>query len=200
MLCRRILRRAVGASVLVSGLSLAGGVQAQTPPAPPVPAHQSLLETAVGPFYAVGAWLAGWVGWAESAVIAEKRAFIDTLKNDLARFERLVGLAGFKVSEVRIAGGFAPEISLTLEMRTDITDEEEAAFRRRINEDFAGAGLVGRIERGLLLALLDVDDAAAAIRPDGYVLSEIEVDVDILPSFSYAFTPATAEIETVGGR
>lgn len=199
MRCRRNLRRAVGASVLALGLGLAGGAQAQTPP-PPAPAYQSLLDTMTGPFYAAGTWLAGWVGWAESGIVAEKQAFIDTLKNDLARFERLVGLAGFKVSEVRIAGGFAPEISLTLEMRTDITDEEEAAIRLRIDEDFANTGLIGRIERGLLLALLDVDEAAAAIRPDGYVLSEIEVDVDILPSFSYAFTPATAETETVAGR
>lgn len=193
MLTGRNLRRSVGARVLALGLGLAGGAaEAQTPP-PPAPARQSLLDTVTGPFYAAGAWVAGWVGYAESAVVAEKRAFIDTLKNDLARFERLVGQAGFRVSEVRIAGGLAPEISLTLEVRSDISDEEEAALRLRIDEDFAAAGLIGRIERALLLALLDVDEAAAAVRPDGYVLSEIEVDVDILPSFSYAFTPATTE-------
>lgn len=164
---------------------------------PPPPAPQSWTQAAVAaveqPFIAVGSWLGswfgGWLGEAESALASEKQVFAETLKSDLARFQRLVGEAGFSVSEVRVSGGFDPEISLTLEVRRIASDEEEETIRRRIADDVDGAGLIGTIERALLLALLDIDEAAEAFRPDGYALSSVEVDVGLFPSFAYLFTP-----------
>lgn len=164
---------------------------------PPPPAAQSWTQAAVSaveqPFIAVGSWVGswfgGWLGAAESVLTKEKRAFAETLKSDLARFQRLVGEAGFSVSEIRVAGGLDPEISLTLEVKRIASDEEEEAIRRRIADDVDGAGLIGTIERALLLALLDIDEAAESFRPDGYALASVEVDVGLFPSFAYLFTP-----------
>lgn len=183
---------AVWAMLYVPALAAASNDQ---PPPPPAP--QSWTQAAVAaveqPFIAVGSWLGswlgGWLGEAESVLASEKQAFAETLKSDLARFQRLVGEAGFSVSEVRVAGGLDPEISLTLEVRRIASDEEEEAIRRRIADDVDGAGLIGTIERALLLALLDIDEAAEAFRPDGYALSSVEVDVGLFPSFAYLFTP-----------
>lgn len=190
------LGRAVCVGAMLFGFNAAAAEKdAPPPPVAPLSWAQAAVVAVEQPFIAVGAWLGswfgGWLGDIESAVVAEKQAFADTLKNDLARFQRLVGEAGFKVSEVAVSGGLAPEISLTLEVRRIASDAEEEALRRRIDDDVDGAGLIGRIERALLLALLDADEAAEAFRPDGYVLSSVEVDVGLLPSFSYLFTPAS---------
>lgn len=185
-------------TLTVSALAAPSNDQPPPPPAPPS-AAQSWTQTAVNaveqPFIAVGSWLGswfgGWLGAAESAITSEKQAFANTLKNDLARFQRLVGEAGFSVAEIRVAGGLDPEISLTLEVKRIASDEEEEAIRRRIADDVDGAGLIGTIERGLLLALLDIDEAAESFRPDGYALASVEVDVGLFPSFAYLFTPAS---------
>lgn len=186
----------VSAVLSISSTAAVAGVKTDSPPPPPV--AQSWTQTAVAaveqPFIAVGAWLGGWFGgWlgeAETLLAREKRAFADTLKSDLARFQRLVGDAGYAVSEVAVSGGLEPEISLTLEVRRIASDEEEETIRRRIADDVNGARLIGAIERALLLALLDADEAAESFRPDGYSLSSIEVEVGLLPAFSYLFTPA----------
>lgn len=158
-----------------------------TPPPAPV-VVKTWGETLSQPFYAAGAWVASWADWVEAALKSEKQAFVQTLKNDLAAFEKRIADAGFKVAEVGVSGGLEPEISLTLEVRSLLAPDEEAALRRRIESDFNG-GLTGRLERALLLALLDVDEGATAVRPDGYVLSAIEVDVGLIPSFNYVFAP-----------
>lgn len=194
------LRGAVRIGALLSALTVpALAAASKDQPPPPPAAAQSWTQAAVNaveqPFIAVGSWLGswfgGWLGAAESAIASEKQAFANTLKNDLARFQRLVGEAGFSVAEIRVAGGLDPEISLTLEVRRIASDEEEAAMRRRIVDDVDGAGLIGTVERALLLALLDIDEAAESFRPDGYALASVEVDVGLFPSFAYLFTPAS---------
>lgn len=191
------LGRAVCVGAIMSTLTIPALAAPKDQPPPP-PAAQSWTQAAVSaveqPFIAVGSWLGGWFGgWlgaAESALASEKQAFAETLKSDLARFQRLVGEAGYSVSEILVSGGLDPEISLTLEVKRFASEEEEEAMRRRIADDTDGAGLIGGIERALLLALLDIDEAAEAFRPDGYALSAVEVDVGLFPSFSYLFTPA----------
>lgn len=190
--------RAVCVGALLSTLSLPADAAATKDQPPPPPAAQGWTQAAVAaveqPFIVVGSWLGswfgGWLGEAESVVAKEKRAFAETLKSDLARFQRLVGEAGYSVSEILVSGGLDPEISLSLEVKRFASDEEEEAIRRRIADDVDGAGLIGTIERALLLALLDADEAAETFRPDGYALSSVEVDVGLFPSFVYSFTPA----------
>jgi hypothetical protein len=190
---------AVRVGVFLSALTVPALAAAPNDQPPPPPAAQSWTQAAIGaveqPFILVGSWvgswLGGWLGAAESALASEKQAFAETLKNDLVRFQRLVGDAGFSVAEIRVAGGLEPEISLTLEVRRPASDEEEEAIRRRIADDVDGAGLIGTIERALLLALLDIDEAAESFRPDGYALASVEVDIGLLPSFAYLFTPVS---------
>lgn len=179
------------AAALAATLLLAPAARAQTAPAVPgfwdraATAALDAAETVMAPL--AGAWhwmtgaLLGEVDAAESHVLA----FARTLTGDLARFEVMVGRAGFRMTQVDVQTGVIPAVTLTFQPAGRITAEQDAALRRDLA---ALPGLGGAVERAILTGLLDVETRVAAIRPDGFRIAQVAMAlVAIFPEVTVSF-------------
>jgi|GEM_PF-1595274 len=146
----------------------------------------NVLERIQAPLNAVRSRVISWFRAEERAIGDEVGRFTKTLGRDISHLSALIGEAGFEVEHIGMGGGLVPDISMCLAFRRDITEAEEAALRARIDQL---GGALGLIERRILLALLDIDDALMTTREDGFHLGGVEVGIDLLPSLTFSFVP-----------
>jgi len=138
------------------------------------------------PFNAARTYLVGlWVG-EERDFQAALAGFGNRLAADSSRLQTLVQEAGYEIVEIDVEASLLPAITLTLDFQRNISAEEEAALRAKLDrlDD-----VLGDIEGAIIRGLLDLDTTVEAVRPDGYTLSEVEVDVDLIPGFTLMFEP-----------
>ena len=156
-----------------------------------------VLDAVAYPFQK--AWTMAWdaIGSVEAEIAAEKTKFANKLKSELAVFSKDVSRAGFAITTISISPDIIPKISLTLEVREPVSEASEAELRA----EFQDKEKLGAIERIILLGLLDLDEAAAELKVDGYRFSEVELElVAIFPEVTLNFeleeaadeAPATA--------
>jgi hypothetical protein len=148
------------------------------------------LETLAYPFKQ--AWTMTWdaIGSADAEIAAEKVKFANKLKAELAAFSKDVSRTGFELSSVGISPDIIPEITLTLEVREPVSEAVEAELRK----EFENSGKFGVVERTILLALLDLDEAAAELKVEGYQFSEVEMElVAIFPEVTLNFEREEAD-------
>lgn len=134
------------------------------------------------------AWNAttGLIGRADREIEEEIAKVSGALRNDFRRFEELISRTGFRVSDVSVSAGLIPEIELNLEIAEPISDSAKAALRAELS---TMANLSGKIERGIILLLLDADKASERFRPAGYRLSGVTMRlVAIIPEMQFQFS------------
>lgn len=114
---------------------------------------------------------------------AELHNFRQIIRTDIRRFEEKVGRAGFRLAAVNVRPNLLEEIAtlgltapfeLVLEPTGPITPEEDAKLRAEL-ETLQGVG--SRLERALLLALLNLHERNIEHRPEGYHLTEVAVSL-----------------------
>jgi hypothetical protein len=131
------------------------------------------------------AWAVRRFQGAEHAMAASLNHFASTLRDDLDRFETLAGRAGFRLNTVLIKPGLIPEIELAFEPLEEISPESEAALRREVADL---SGVMGALERAVILLLLDVDERVESVRPNGFRVGEVAVALlTIIPELSFSF-------------
>jgi hypothetical protein len=178
------------AAVAVLSLTLAAAAPAQAEPsrlwAATLQAGNDVVETVVRPLRAAWTATTARIIGAEHSFAQHATAFTGTLRDDFARFESLVGRAGFRITAVSVSPDLIPKIELTLEPAGEVAPAEEAALRGELAQ-LTGVG--GAIERSVILALLDIDERVESVRPAGFRLSEINLAlVAILPEVELGFT------------
>lgn len=134
---------------------------------------------------------------AEAEAEAERAKFISKLQTDLTSFSRNVDRTGFNLQEVTVSPDFIPSIGLSLQVIEPVPDETEAILRKEFEE----SPTLGRGERAVLLALLDIDETAEDFKLLGYKFSDLDINViAIFPEMTIHFTkdtqpgPNTSEI------
>ena len=148
------------------------------------------LETLAYPFKQ--AWTTTWgvIGSAEAEIAAEKAKFANKLKADFATFSKDVSRTGFEISTFSISPDIIPKITLTLEVREPVSEAVEAELRT----EFENNEKLGVVERTILLGLLDLDETAADLKVEGYVFSEVDLDlVAIFPEVTLNFEREEAD-------
>lgn len=142
------------------------------------------LETLAYPFRQ--AWKIAWdaIGKTDAEIAAEKVKFANKLKTELAAFSKDVGRTGYDLSTISISPDIIPKITLILAVREPISEAVEAELRT----EFQNKVKFGVIESTILMGLLDLDEAAAELRVDGYKFSEVELElVAIFPEITFNF-------------
>jgi len=154
-------------------------------------AHEA-VDAAASPFRK--AWVMAWefIGSTEAQIAEEKAKFAQKLKGELESFSKDVERTGFDVSTISISPDIIPKISLTLEVREPVSEAVEAQLRT----EFQNEEKYGLIERTLLLGLLDLDEAAADLKVEGYAFSDVELElVAIFPEVTLNFERENSDPE-----
>ena len=145
---------------------------------------QDAVDATASGFHHV--WVMAWdlLGRTEAQIAEEKTKFAEKLKSELEDFTKEVSRTGFDVSTISISPDIIPKISLTLEVREPVSEAVEAQLRT----EFQNEEKYGLIERTLLLGLLDLDEAAADLKVEGYAFSDVELElVAIFPEVTINF-------------
>jgi hypothetical protein len=149
-------------------------------------AGNDVVEMVVRPLRAAWTATTARIVGAEQGFAEHATAFAGTLRGDFARFESLVGRAGFRITAVNMTTSLIPRIELTLELAGEVGAAEEAALRAEL-ASLTGVG--SAIERAVIVTLLDIDGRVQAVRPDGFRLSEVVLAlVAIFPEVELGFT------------
>jgi hypothetical protein len=185
-----LLVRLLPVAVLSLALATAAAAPAHAEPsrlwAATLEAGNEVVELVARPLRAAWAATAARIIGAEQSFAEHARAFAGTLRSDFARFESLVGRAGFRITAVSVTPGLIPGIELTLTPVGEVGAAEDAALRAEVG---ALTGVGGAIERAVILALLDIDERVEAVRPAGFRLTEVTLGlVAILPEVELGFT------------
>lgn len=176
------------AGFTVLALALLSSFAAAQTDEPGQPGKPSTLEMIQAPFNNARSWLLDFFVAEEQAVANAIGGFIGRLTADGNQFQDLVAEAGYSLSEIAVTASLLPEVSLSMDFQRDITAEEDANLRAKLD---AMSGVLGDIEHLIILGLLDLDKTIESVRPDGYALSSVDVDVDLVPGFELSFSPAS---------
>jgi hypothetical protein len=188
------------AAALSIALAAASPARAQTVAAPgfwasTVATAGQMLDIVTWPIRATWKVVTNAAFGAGHAVAEHVQQFHDTLRSDIARFEQVVGRAGFRIEAVNLRPNLLAEIEtlglispfeLVLAPTGRISEEDAARLRAEI-ETIHGIG--GPLERAILLSLLNLHERADRVRPEGYRLSEVSVSlVAFLPELNLTFS------------
>ncbi len=123
---------------------------------------------------------------AEKSFSDHVSAFVQTMRTDMARIERLAARAGYRLSTITMNPGIIPAISMTFSFSEKITAADAETLRAELS---SLSGVSGVLERGIILGLLDLETKVQPIKPDGFRISEVEMAlVAIFPEISVSFT------------
>ena len=180
----------IPALVLAALLSAAAVARADTTaPAPavasPAGSSWSWSATLLWPFQSVADWVGGLVSREEKAVADDIDQFKHSIDTDLSSFEVLVRQAGFRVASISVGASLVPKIGLTLAFERRLSEPEKTALMARITQT---SGTVGTIQRSIIMTLLNAAESVYAVRSDGYRLSEVDIDVGLIPNATFVLT------------
>ena len=171
-------------AVLLSATAIARADVA-TPAAAPAETAWSWTATAFWPFESLSHWVGGLISREEKAVVDEVDQFKHSIDTDLSAFEALVRQAGFRVASVSVGASLVPKIGLALAFERRLSEPEKAALMAKITD---ASGVVGTIQRSIIMTLLNAAESVYAVRRDGYRLAEVDIDVDIVPNATFVLT------------
>ncbi len=153
---------------------------------------ESSAQAVLAPIQAAAQWTRRQLRLGEHSLASALRGLATTLRDDLDRFETLAGRAGFRLTNVIIKPGLIPEIELGFEPAEDISPEAEAALRAELAQM---GGVLGALEREVILMLLDIDERVEEIRPRGFRIGEVGLAlIAIIPELSFTFVRGEAII------
>ena len=155
------------------------------PAAPPAESSWSWTATALWPFESLTHWVGGLFSREERAVAEDIDQFKHSIDTDLSSFEALVRQSGFRLASISVGASLIPKIGLALAFERRLSEPEKAALMARITDT---SGVVGTIQRSIIMTLLNAAESVYAVRSDGYRLSEVDIDVDIVPNATFVLT------------
>ncbi len=156
------------------------------PEAPPEAAGGGWGETLLEPFSVVSHWVANLFSHEERFVTDEIADFKHKVDKDLSSFDALVQQAGFTIDSVSVGASLLPEVSLSLEFQRRLSEAEKATLLAKITDPASG---IGTVERSVIMTLLNAAESGYAIRGDGYRLSGVDIDLDIIPKVTFVMSP-----------
>ena len=174
--------------VLLSGAASAHAdatAPAGAPRPAPVESSWSWTGTVLWPLQSLSHWVGGLISREEKAVVDEVDQFKHSIDTDLSAFEALVRQAGFRVASISVGASLVPKIGLALAFEHRLSEPEKAALMAKITD---ASGVVGTIQRSIIMTLLNAAESVYAARSDGYRLSEVDIDVDIVPNATFVLT------------
>ncbi len=179
---------ALALAVLLSAAAVARAdapAPVAAPVAAPAESSWSWVATTLWPFESLSRWVGGLLSHEEKAVVDEVDRFKHSIDTDLSSFEALVKQAGFRVASVSVGASLVPKIGLALAFERRLSEPEKAALMAKITDV---SGVVGTIQRSIIMTLLNAAESVYAVRSDGYRLSEVDIDVDIVPNATFVLT------------
>ena len=179
---------ALALAVLLSGVAIARAdalAPVGVPATAPAESSWSWAATALWPFQSLSHWVGGLISHEERAVVDEVDQFKRSIDTDLSSFETLVRQAGFRIASISVGANLLPKIGLALAFERRLSEPEKAALMAKITD---ASGVVGTIQRGIIMTLLNAAESVYAVRSDGYRLSEVDIDVDIVPNATFVLT------------
>ena len=169
---------------LVLGLSL--GLALMVGPAPSADAADdaaaSWSDTLLSPLVSLSAWVSRQFSHEERFIVDEIAAFKRAVDTDLSAFDTLVEQAGFHVESISVGASLIPRISLSLVFVRRLSEPEKTALMARVTDT---AKPVGTIQRSIIMTLLNAAESVYALRSDGYRLSGVDIDVDLIPDVTF---------------
>ena len=175
-------------AVLISGLILGAPVvraETSTTLATLSETSWSWMTAALWPFESLSHWVGGLISREEGAAVDEADKFKHNIDTDLSSFEALTRQAGFRLVSVSVGASLAPKIGLALAFERRLSEPEKAALMARITDT---SGVVGTIQRSIIMTLLNAAESVYAVRNDGYRLSEVDIDVGLMPNATFILT------------
>ncbi len=154
-------------------------------PAAPAASSWSWTATALWPLESLSHWVGGLVSREERAVVDEVDQFKHSIDTDLSSFEALVRQAGFRVASISVGASLIPKIGIALAFERRLSEPEKAALMAKITDT---SGVIGTIQRSIIMTLLNAAESVYAVRSDGYRLAEVDIDVDIVPNATFVLT------------
>jgi hypothetical protein len=155
--------------------------------APAAEADADWIDGLLQPFQALSHWVSGLFSHEERFVADEIAQFKRRVDSDLAAFDALVRQAGFTIGSISVGASVVPDISLNLEFQRRLSEPEKTALMAKINNPAAG---IGTVERSVIMTLLNAAESVYAVRGDGYRLSEVDIDLDVIPYVTFVMAPA----------
>ena len=171
--------------LLVAALPLAQPAYADAT-AETTPAAGGWGETLLEPFAVVTHWVGNLFSHEERFVADEIADFKHKVDSDLSSFDALVRQAGFTIASVSVGASLVPEVSLSLEVQRRLSETEKAALLAKITDPASG---IGTVERSVIMTLLNAAESGYAIRGDGFRLSGVDIDLDIIPNVTFIMAP-----------
>ena len=151
-----------------------------SPTTSPAPSPASLLDTPVRELW--DRIVSFFVG--EGDLVADDiERFKADVSRDLGDFDRLVGDAGYRLTDTAVGAGLMPTMELSFEVERTLTAAEKQELRQRLESE-----QIGTVEGWIVRTLLDADESPLVQRSDGYQLSEVDMSVDIIPDVTFHLT------------
>ncbi len=168
------------AVVVVLGLTAAPSADAAGPGT--TGGEDSWLSTLLEPLENLSHWVTGLFRHEDRFVPEEIERFKRTVDTDLTGFDALVRQAGFRVGTISVAANLIPRVGLSLEFVRRLSESEKAALMAKITDSAGGVGIV---ERSVIMTLLNAADSGYAVRSDGFRLTGVEIDLDVVPDVTF---------------
>ncbi len=165
----------------VGAIVIATGTEAQTND------PLNTVERLRWPFDTARNWIVGLFSAAEADAESAMGELVQTLRRDIDRFQTLASEAGYSLDEIDVGATLIPSVSLIFTFQGHITQAERQALTAKLD---GLSGVLGGIEGSILRGLVDLDRSVEVVRPDGFRLDQVQVDADIIPGFTFIFTPA----------
>ena len=167
-------------------LAMTAPARADEPTAPgSATSSRDWVDTLLEPFEVLSHWLSGLFSHEERFVVDEVERFKRSVDSDLSAFDALVRQAGFRITAVSVGAGLVPQVSLSMEFLRRLSEPEKTALMARITD---ASRPVGTIERSIVMTLLNAAESVYAVRNDGFRLSGVDIDVDVIPNVTFVMS------------
>ncbi len=138
----------------------------------------ALLE----PFVSLSHWVTGLFSSGEGFFANEIEQFKHTVDSDLSDFDDLVRQAGFQIGSISVVASLIPHIIMSMELVRWLSEAEKTALKAKIT---GTASTLGTIQRSIIITLLNAVESTYMIRNDGYRLTGVDIDIDLMPEVTF---------------
>ena len=145
----------------------------------------SRLAALLEPLDTLSQWITRLFPHDERFVVEEIEQFKHMVDTDLTAFDGLVHQAGFRIARVSVGADMVPRVRLAMDFVRRPSEPEKGALMARITDP---AGSVGTIERSIVMTLLNAAESGYAARSDGYRLTGVNIDVEVIPNVTFVLS------------
>lgn len=122
-------------------------------------------------------WMRSFIYKEERLVTSDLDGFKSAITKDIKHFDGLVKEAGYDLSDIELGIMLIPSMSLDFDFKRDLTSIEKNNLLRKLEDEDI-------VVRWVIKMLLAVVESPIIHRTDGYRLSGVSMDMDIIPDVS----------------